>query len=187
MEANKMISVRNRCGATVVYSVPELNRRRQFEPNEVKKVPYEELEAVSYQQGGKALLYHYLLIDDQEALRELINGKEEPEYWLTESKIPSWLNTCTRAEFEDAVNFAPEGVKELIRQYSVSVPLTDTEKRKLVATKLDFDVDAAIRNNEAEKENESAGETPIRVAAPVPGTVTRKTNPTYKITKTETK
>lgn len=182
MEANKMISVRNRCGATVIYNVPELGRRRQFEPGEVKRIPYEELEAVSYQQGGKSLLYHFLLIDDQDSLRELINGTEEPEYWLTEDKIPGWLNSCSKEEFEDAVNFAPEGVKELIRRYSVSVPLTDTEKRKIVAQKLDFDVDAAVRNNEAEKD-ESATETPVRVATPVPGTVTRKTNPTYKITK----
>lgn len=187
MEANKMISVRNRCGATVIYNIPELNRRRQFEPNEVKKVPYEELEAVSYQQGGKALLYHFLLIDDQDVLRELINGEEQPEYWLTEDKIPGWLNSCTKEEFEDAANFAPEGVKELIRRYSVSVPLTDTEKRKIVAKKLDFDVDAAVRNNEAEREEETAAETPVRVAAPVPGAATRKTSPTYKITRTETK
>lgn len=181
MEANTMISVRNRCGATVVYSVPELNRRRQFQPNEVKRIPYEELEAVSYQQGGRAILYHYLLIEDQDALRQLINGKEEPEYWLTVDKIPGWINSCTREEFEDALNFAPEGVKQLIRDFSVSVPLTDTEKRKLVLKKLNFDVDAAVRNNAPEEETQP--EIPVRVAAPTPGVTTRKTNPTYKITK----
>lgn len=185
MDTNKIIEVRNRCGGTVVYSIPELNRRRQFQPGEVKKIPYDELEALSYQQGGKALLYHFLLIEDQSALRTLINGEEEPEYWLTEDKIPEWLNSCSRSEFEDALNFAPVGVKDLIKKYSVSVPLTDTEKRKLVAQKLDFDVDAAIRNNEAEKENSSEASAPI--VAPTPGTATRKSHPTYKIIKPETK
>jgi len=187
MDAKKIIPVRNRCGGTVVYSVPELGRRRQFQPNELKKVPFEELEAVSYQEGGKALLYHYLLVEDQDALRELINGKEEPEYWLTEDRIPEWLNTCTRSEFEDALGFAPEGVKDLIKKYSVSVPLTDTEKRKLVAQKLNFDVDAAIKNEEAEKEEETSSPETPHIVAPVPGATARKTNPTYLLTKPDTK
>lgn len=183
MDTNTLITVRNRCGATVVYSVPELHIRRQFQPNEVKRIPYEELEAVSYQQGGMALLYHYLLIEDQAVLRRLINGEEQPEYWLTEAQIPGWLNTCTLAAFEDALNFAPEGVKELIKRYSVSVPLKDTEKRKLVNEKLDFDVDAAVKN--AEAESAAAGTT--QIVAPTPGAVTRKTTPQYKIIKPETK
>lgn len=101
--------------------------------------------------------------------------------------IPSWLNTCKQEEFEDALNFAPEGVKELIKQYSVSVPLTDTEKRKLVLEKLDFDVDAAVKNSEADKEEIPSNPTTPKIVAPTPGTVTRKTTPQYKIVKSETK
>lgn len=190
MGNNKMVRVTNRSGATVVYAVPEMHVRRQFAIHETKMVPFEELQALSYQQGGLELIYHFLLVEEVDSLRELINAEEEPEYWLTEKQIPEWLNTCTLGEFTDALNFAPEGVKELIKQYSVSVPLNDYNKRKKVLEILDFDVDAAVKNDEADKADDPKKEAPVRINAPVPGKPGRQSNPTYRIVKpanTETK
>lgn len=180
MDKNTLVRVSNRSGGTVVYSVPEMHVIRTFTERETKEVPFAELQAVSYQMGGRALLYHYLMIEDETALRALINGKEEPEYWLTAEKIPSWINDSSMDEFTDALNFAPVGVKELIKQYAVSVPLNDIRKCDLIKEKLDFDVETAIKNNKADKEAEAAKETPTRIAVP---TGARKSNPTYRVIK----
>lgn len=184
MDSNKIIKVCNRSGGTVVYAVPEMGIRRQFQPREVKNIKFGELESLSYQQGGKALLYHFLMIEDEDALRELINGEAEPEYWLTENQIPGWLNTCSLAQFVDALNFAPEGVKDLIKKYSVSVPLNDVTKRQKVLEILEFNVDAAVKNEKADKEGETK-EAPVRISAPTPGKANRQSQPTYKIVKSD--
>lgn len=176
MNKNTLVRISNRSGGTVVYSVPEMHVIRTFTEREVKEVPFAELQAVSYQPGGRALLYHYLMIENEEALRLLINKQEEPEYWLTEDKIGEWINTSSIDEFTDALNFAPSGVKELIKKYAVSVPLNDLRKCSLVREKLNFDVQAAIANNMAEKEAEDAA-APQRLATP---NEERKTNPTYR-------
>lgn len=185
MDEKKIVLVTNRSGGSVGYSVPEMMARRQFSPNETKKIPYEELVQLSYQPGGRALIYHYLLVQDEPTLREVINGTEEPEYWLTNDKIPGWINTCSLDQFVDALNFAPEGVKELIKSYAVSLPLNDVNKRENIREILDFDVDAAVKAKEAEKQTDVAGNG--RIVAPTPGTTQRKTQPTYKVTRTETK
>jgi len=45
----------------------------------------------------------------------------------------------------DCLDFAPEGVKELIKTLSVELPLNDVAKREAVFEKLGFNVDNAIR------------------------------------------
>lgn len=186
-EERKMVKVTNRSGGTVVYNVPEMAIRRVFSPREVKTVTYDELVQLSYQEGGRALIYHYLLVEDPDVLHEMINGQEEPEYWLTADKIPGWLNTCPLDQFIDALNFAPQGVKELIKDYSVSIPLNDVQKRKKIKEILEFDVDSAVRAKEAEEEENVKTPNVTRIAAPVPGNATRSTQPTYKIVRPETK
>ena len=151
---NKIVEVANRSSGRVLYVVPELNARREFYPKEVKKIPISEIEAVSAQPGGRELIYNYLLIKDADAMREALNVQEEPEYWLTEDKIPNWIATCSLDEFKDALDFAPEGVKDLIKQYAVSLPLNDMNKRMAVQEQLHFDVTAAIAHATPDADDE---------------------------------
>lgn len=182
MEKNTMVKVSNRSSGTVVYTVPEMHVTRVFSEREVKDVPFGELQAVSYQPGGRELLYHYLMVHDEEALRALINADEEPEYWLTEDKIPVWINSSTIEEFTDALNFAPDGVKELIKKYAVTVPLNDIRKCDLIKEKLEFDVETAIKNDKADKEADNDTKNIVkkeRLSTPKE----RKTTPNYRIIK----
>lgn len=63
------------------------------------------------------------MVDDKEILEYLINGRVEPEYWIKEEDINKWMSTCTLEEFQDALDFAPEGTKDLIKAHAVSLPL----------------------------------------------------------------
>jgi hypothetical protein len=108
------------------------------------------------------------LIQNKEAIHEGLNLTEEPEYWLTEDIIPTWINECSLDEFKDALQFAPVGVKDLIKKYSVSVPLNDVNKRQAVLDFLGFNVTSAIALNEASKEDkvEEVETSKRRVATP---------------------
>ena len=50
--SDTMYNVKNRSSSVVVYRIPETNLRREFQPGETKKIPFGELEKLTYQPGG---------------------------------------------------------------------------------------------------------------------------------------
>ena len=145
-------NVKNRSGSHVVYSIPELGIRRSFAPSESKKITYEELEKLTYQPGGTALLANYLQISDVTAVNNL-NMRVEPEYYMNEAQVIDLLQNGSIDAFLDALDFAPEGVIDLIKRYSLSLPLMDIQKREALKKKIGIDVTKALENIAAEKED----------------------------------
>ena len=115
-------NVTNKSAGFVIYNIPEKGVRREIAPHETKHIKVDELDSLSMMGGGKELIYNYLFINDDEILRHLLNKDVEPEYYLTEEQIPSWMESCSIDEFKDALDFAPNGTKDLIKQYAVSKP-----------------------------------------------------------------
>ena len=95
------------------------------------------------------LFINFLQVNDLPTVQEILNGKPdpEPEYWLTEAQVPNWMQTCSIDEFKDALDFAPLGVKDLIKKYAVSLPLNDIAKRQAILDQLNYDVESAIKNS----------------------------------------
>lgn len=179
MDKNVLYNVTNRSDGIVVYKVPDLNVRREFQRNETKQIPYGELEALYYLPGGKALMQQYLQIQSNEALKQL-NVKVEPEYHMSVAEIKELMTNGSLDAFLDCLDFAPAGVLDIIKRLSVELPLNDFNKRKAILDKMGFDVTKALANVEAEKavSNEPAPEQKQRrVAAPTPKatTPTRRT------------
>ena len=50
----------------------------------------------------------------------------------------------TLDQFLDCLDFAPEGVKEMIKEMAVDLPLNDMAKREAIQEKLGFNVTKAI-------------------------------------------
>lgn len=151
MDENKIVSVKNRSSSMVVYQIREDGIRREFQPGETKKVPYGELIKLSYQNGGVALMRNFLQIIEPTAIQEL-DIRPENEYYMSEADIVKLIKEGSLDQFLDCLDFAPIGVIDLLKQFSVSVPLMDYEKRKALFDKTGFDVDKAIKNLQAEKE-----------------------------------
>ena len=114
-----------------------------------------------------------VLIDEETLHDPTININEEQEYWLTEDKIPDWMKSCSLDEFKDALDFAPDGVKDLIKKYAVSMPLNDVAKREALESMLNFKVSNIIENSKTED-----GETPFEASA---STGKRRSVQKYKI------
>lgn len=159
--------VKNRSSSRVGYTIPEENIRRTFAPGESKKIPKDELIKLSYQPGGMEMMISFLQIQDEKVLNNL-NINPEGEYFMSEQQIIQLLKTGSYDAFLDCLDFAPTGVIDLVKQYAVSIPLTDLNKRKALKDKTGFDVDKAIAMAEAEKAPESeAAAKPAAPAAPV--------------------
>ena len=180
-----MYNVKNRSAGVATYKIPELGIRRSFAPGEVKKISAEELEKLTYRPGGMALLANFLQIQDREAI-EKIGLKTQPEYHMSEQDIVNLMTVGSLDEFLDCLEFAPPGVIDLIKKLSVSLPLTDIQKRQALKAQTGFDCDAALKHLMEEKEDDSentilksTGERRVKkeeAAAPV-----RRTTPKYNV------
>lgn len=145
--------VKNRGASHVSYRIPEDGIRRSFAPGETKEISYQELEKLTFQPGGMMLLTNYLQLIETEALNAF-GIHAEPEYHMTEADVAKLIKTGTLDAFLDALDFAPVSVIDLIKKLSVDIPLMDMEKRKALKAKTGFDVDAALRHIEEEKEDD---------------------------------
>ena len=183
---NTTYNVKNRSSSVVVYRIPESNLRREFAPGETKKIPFGELEKLTYQQGGREMLEQFLQIVDETVTQDL-NVHREVEYDMSENQIKELLLTGSIDAFLDALDFAPMGVIDLIKSLSVSLPLTDFNKRKILKEKTGFDVDKALAHIEEEKEDEKEHIQPVSQQRRVqPATSNgRRTATNYKVVNRE--
>lgn len=181
---DKMFNVKNRSSSVVVYRIPETNLRREFAPGETKRIPFGELEKLTFQAGGRELLENFLQILEEDVTRDL-NVRREVEYDMSEEHIKQLLLSGSLDAFLDALDFAPIGVQDLIKSMAVALPLTDLNKRKALKDKTGFDVDRAIAHLEEEKMAENEGK---KAAEPTERRVKteqsaggRRTTPNYKV------
>ena len=181
-----MISVKNRGASVVVYRIPEAGIRRSFAPGETKLISLKELEQLTYQPGGMAILTAFLQVQDEATLTSM-GARVEPEYHMSEKDIANLIMNGSIDAFLDALDFAPIAVIDLIKKLSVSLPLLDMSKRKALKEKTGFDVEAAIKHVEEEKEDEGGNtilkqapsERRVKEEAPAG----RRTTPTYNVVK----
>ena len=62
-----------------------------------------------------------------------------PEYWYDENDIKTILQGNNIELFEDAMDYAPEGMIDLIKDLAVSLPVTDNRKLEIIKKKTGFD------------------------------------------------
>lgn len=188
LDKNTLVKVTNRYDGRVGYTIPDLgNLHRSFIPGETKEVTMEELRKLSYLTGGQEMIADYFVLDNQDAINELLNNGVEPEYYYTESDVKNLLLTGSLDELKDCLDFAPEGVVEIVKKLAVDLKLNDIAKRKAIKDATGFNVDMAIYVNEetSEEKVEEKKERRTAVSKPAATTTGRRTSaPTskYKIT-----
>lgn len=162
IDNNTIIKVTNRDNGHVGYTIPDLNNlTRTFTANETKEIPMIELRKLSYIPGGKMILRDYLVLDNKDAIEELLNGVE-PEYFYTEEDVKNLLKIGSLDELKDCLDYAPVGTIDLVKKVAVELPLNDVAKRKAILDMTGFNVDSAIMVNEETKEDNNKNENMVR-------------------------
>lgn len=146
------VKVKNRSKSSVGYMIPDENITRKFAANETKNLEVSELEKLTYQPGGQYLLTNFLLINDKDVAAELNSQHIEPEYWMEEADVIELLKYGSLDKFLDCLDFAPQGVIDLIKNLSVTLPLTDTAKLTAIKEATGFDAAKAIQINKESME-----------------------------------
>ena len=158
------VKVINKFNGTVGYDVPEMGVHRNFYPKESKEISYEELEKLSFIPGGDVILKNYLEITDEDVVIALFNEKSEPEYHYSEEDVKKLLTVGSLDQFLDCLDFAPDVIKDMIKDMAVELPLNYMAKRNAIQEKLGFDVTKAIeiKNTKYDGENENVKENSSR-------------------------
>lgn len=138
IDGNKVIKVINKYNGIVGYKVPQLGVDRTFHPKESKKISFNELEKLSFLPGGESILKDYLEITDEDAIMELFNTKLEPEYHYSEQDVKTLLKEGTLDQFLDCLDFAPQGIIDLIKDVAVNLPVNDMAKKRSYKRKIRF-------------------------------------------------
>jgi hypothetical protein len=154
VEKDRVISLLNRDTGSVGYTLDDTGTHRRFTPGETKQVTFDEVEKLSWAPGGKELLKDYLIIQDEEAAREIL-GDIEPEYFYTKETIQKLLSEGTLEQLQDTLDFGPKGVVDLVKQEAVEMRIDSTVKREEIQKHTSFNVDRAIQ---IDKESEEDGE-----------------------------
>ena len=169
LDKNLEVHVTNRGRGAVGYVIPEMNGlRRQFQPGETKRLNFEELEKLSWMPGGRYILENELVIDNQDVIDYLLGGVE-PEYFYTEEEVRALLTEGTLDQLRDCLDFAPQGVIQLVKELAVSIPCNDVQKREIILDKTGFDVTNILNMLKEDDEEEQVGvvQNTGRRAAPV--------------------
>lgn len=167
VENNMTVKVTNRDNGSVGYTVPDLGVHRTFQPRESKEISAEELRKLSYLPGGDVIIKEYLIIHNEELLKELL-GEVEPEYYYSEDEVKALLLSGSLEQLQDCLDFAPNGVIDLIKSLAVSLKIDNVSKRKAIQDKTGFNVTRAIEiNEETDEETTSKEGTQGRRAAPI--------------------
>ena len=168
VENNMTVKVTNRDNGSVGYTIPDLNLHRTFQPKESKEITAEELRKLSYLPGGDVIIRDYLIIHNSpELLKELL-GEVEPEYYYSEEDVKTLLLSGSLEQLQDCLDFAPNGVIDLIKSLAVSLKIDNLSKRKAIQEKTGFNVTRAIEiNEETDEETASKEGTQGRRAAPI--------------------
>lgn len=185
VENNTMIKVTNRSRGSVSYVIPDMgNLQRRFEYGETKLIPAEEIRKLDWTPGGHILLRDHLIIENKDLVEEILH-EVEPEYNYTEDKIKDILLNGSMDEFMDCLDFAPEGVINLMKDLAVKLEIHDVRKRQAISERTNSNVDNAIKINQLSKteDDDKAPEVKqrrVQTAADA-GSATqkeRRTNPT---------
>ena len=178
-----MYRVKNRGASTVVYKIPDDGIRREFQPGQTLSISSEELEKLTYQPGGAIILSQFLQIQDLDGIKAA-NIRTEPEYHMSEVDVARLITSGSLDAFLDALDFAPIGVIDLIKKLSVEIPMVDIKKRKALKEKTGFDVEAALKHQEEDREDDQktilkqSGERRVKTEEAPKG---RRTTPKYNI------
>ena len=188
IENKEIIKVTNRFNGSIGYTIRDLNNlSRVFAPGETKEITMEELRKLSWETGGRTLINDYLIIQDEDALQEIL-GNPEPEYYYTEEDVRDLLENQSLDALKDCLDFAPRGTIDLVKKIAVELPLNDVAKRKAILDMTGFNVTSAVEINEETREEQPVSQGFRRLDTkneekPVEKTSTRRvpTNNKYKV------
>lgn len=149
-----MISVRNMTDHKQVLIDRNTRARYSFGPQQAKTLSAEDLRSLAYVPGILTMFYDgKLRMDNMELCREFNIPTDIPEYDYTIEDIDRILVKEDIEVLMDVLDFAPEGILELVKNRAIALKIPSLEKRRVISERLSteqiaIDIDRMIRDAE---------------------------------------
>lgn len=171
-----MVTIHNMTNSPVAYHVESLNGLRRELPPKMGasiRVPAGELRQLNYELGGSNLLHDYICVEDESLAREFGITSDDKEYTWKMNDVRAALTTDSIEVLEDAMDFAPDGIKETIAQEAVEMEIPDSNRRKVISDATSYDIDSMIKNKKAVGSDTQSASQP-KVATTSSGTTKKR-------------
>ena len=172
-----IVPIRNIVDFETGYILTSSGRARRLMPNVIMRVTAGELRELFWQPGGAFLLQNFIHVGNKELAAEFGVPADAIEYDWTEKDIVKCLTVDNLDVLLDALDFAPAGIVETLKDKAIELEITDLTKIKAISDKTGIDINAAIKNKHAYEEtnNTNAEEKPkTRRAKSTAAATTRK-------------
>ena len=178
-----IVPIRNIVNCETGYILTSSGHSRRLMPGVVMRVTAGELRELYYQPGGSILLQNYIHVGNSDLCKEFGVPEDMIEYNWTAKDIKKALTEDPIEVLLDALDFAPQGVIEAIKDDAVSLEINDKAKIDAISKKTGIDIDAAIKNKHAYDENGDTDVTEKPKQRRTASTTTRKRRSTTKAAK----
>lgn len=178
-----IVPIRNIVNCETGYILTSSGHSRRLMPGVVMRVTAGELRELYYQPGGSILLQNYIHVGNSDLCKEFGVPEDMIEYNWTAEDIKKALTEDPIEVLLDALDFAPQGVIEAIKDDAVSLEINDKAKIDAISKKTGIDIDAAIKNKHAYDENGDTDVTEKPKQRRTASTTTRKRRSTTKAAK----
>lgn len=144
-----LVTIENMVGHDVSYIISSLGVRRKLMPGVSLQVKAQELRALYAEPGGEVLLRNYLHVKEPKLQREFGISEDQIEYNWTIKDIDSVLLEKPEEYLLDALDFAPQGIIDLIQSRAIELELPNMNKRKAIMKKTGVNITKSIENRHA--------------------------------------
>lgn len=141
-DLNRKIKVINRTSGSLAYNIESLRVVRYWKkPGDYLNIAINELLELKTAAGGPTVLEDLVKIEDKEALSVLFPENDiEPEYHYGEAEIDTLLYEAPIEQLLDALDYAPQGVLEIIKTRAINKLPNTTEKIEAIDKKFNTSI-----------------------------------------------
>lgn len=161
VDGNTVVAIENMTSHKSGYTLDNGVRRR-VPGNGRVNITAEEVRQAVYEHGNY-IFVNTLRVTNAALAREIGVPEDMIEYNWTAKDIKDALTTSDIAIFLDALDFAPDGIKEEMLTQAVELEITDGVRKEALNKYFGVDIDAKIANKHA---YDDAGDKAEETAAP---------------------
>lgn len=149
IDDSTIVPIRNIVDFETGYILTSSGRSRRLMPNVTMRVTAGELRELFWQPGGAFLLQNFIHVGNKQLAQEFGVPADAIEYDWTNEDIVNCLTKDDLDVLFDALDFAPAGIIESLKDKAVELEITDLAKIKAISEKTGIDISAAIKNKHA--------------------------------------
>lgn len=125
-----------------------VSRRIVFRPQQTLPLDRETINRMRYDLGGSRLITDYLSVKDDQIREEIGIPEDQVEYDYVEADVLELLKNSDYDGLADALDFGPLGIKEMIANKAVELPISNRDIMLLITEKTGKDIENMIHNKE---------------------------------------